>query len=174
MAWAILAWPDTPRAFRMGLLAICRDEIRHMGLYRDYLDDLGHPFGSFPVRDWFWERTRRCETPLQFVALMGMGFEGGNLDHTRRYVRWFRELGLERAAAIQERVGREEVPHVRFGLHWFARWTGGVEFDRWRAELVEPLSPELLRGNEIDEAGRLAAGFDAAFLRALDQSRDRA
>src|SRR4051812_5047737 len=30
MCWAILAFPGTPEAFRLGLLGVARDEIRHM------------------------------------------------------------------------------------------------------------------------------------------------
>ena len=56
MCWALLAFAATPRAFRRGLLAICGADIRHMGMYRAYLVELGFDFGSFPVRDWFWER----------------------------------------------------------------------------------------------------------------------
>ena len=33
MAWAVLAFPDTPREFRAGLVRIALDEVRHMGLY---------------------------------------------------------------------------------------------------------------------------------------------
>src|SRR6476469_3258042 len=37
MAWAVLAFPDAPRAFRVGLLRIALDEVRHMGLYASQL-----------------------------------------------------------------------------------------------------------------------------------------
>ena len=70
MAWAILAFPETPEPFRRGLLGILRDELRHMGLYRAHLETLGHPFGSMPIKDWFWERVPgESVTPLQFVAV---------------------------------------------------------------------------------------------------------
>src|SRR5688500_913015 len=32
-AWAILAFPETLRTFRAGLLALCREELRHLSLY---------------------------------------------------------------------------------------------------------------------------------------------
>lgn len=167
MCWAILAFPDTPEAFRRGLLGICLDEIRHMGLYRDHLQRLGFGVGDFPVRDWFWQRVASCSSPLQFVALMGMGFEGGNLDHTKRFELWFDEVGDREGAELQRVVGDEEVAHVRFAMKWFAQWSDGVDFDRWREELVAPLTPTMMKGADLDDERRLQAGFSHEFLSAL-------
>ncbi|MCB9892345.1 MAG: DUF455 family protein [Planctomycetes bacterium] len=168
MAWAILAFPEMPRAFRLGLLGIARDEIRHMRLYETQVERLGHRVGDFVVRDWFWKRVPHCATPLQFVAMMGMGLEAGNLDHGRRYVEWFRSAGDEQAARIQTLVAREEIGHVRFGVEWFRRLAGDVHFDAWRRQLVEPLSPRLFRDTVLDRRARSEAGMDDEFLDALD------
>lgn len=169
MAWAILAFPDTPQSFRQGLLGICKDELRHLALYRGHIESLGHQFGEFPVRDWFWQRVQTCESPLQFVALMGLGLEGSNLDHTQRFTQWFREAGDLQGAEIQEQVGNEEVAHVRFAVHWFAEWTDGMQFDSWREALVRPLTPTMFRGPQIDRSRRLAAGMTQDFLDALEE-----
>ncbi|WP_437289120.1 DUF455 family protein [Sorangium sp. So ce406] len=123
MAWALLAFPDTPRAFRGGLVRIALDEVRHMQLYARYLAAIGHRFGDFPVRDWFWSRVPSAASPAQFVAVMGMGLEGGNLDHTARFAERFRAIGDDEGAALTERVCAEEIPHVRFGVRWFRRFT---------------------------------------------------
>ncbi|MFK7740518.1 MAG: ferritin-like domain-containing protein [Planctomycetota bacterium] len=167
MCWAILAFPDTPEAFRRGLLGICLDEIRHMGLYSVHLERLGFAVGDFPVRDWFWQRVASCETPLQFTALMGMGLEGGNLDHTKRFEAWFDEAGDAEGAELQRLVGDEEVAHVRFAMKWFHIWSDGGEFESWRRELVEPLTPSMMKGACVDEARRLRAGFSPEFLAEL-------
>ncbi|XXT21577.1 DUF455 family protein [Sorangium sp. So ce429] len=123
MAWALLAFPETPRAFRGGLVRIALDEVRHMQLYARYLAALGHRFGELPVRDWFWSRVPSAASPAQFVAVMGMGLEGGNLDHTARFAERFRAIGDVEGAALTERVCAEEIPHVRFGVRWFRRFT---------------------------------------------------
>jgi uncharacterized ferritin-like protein (DUF455 family) len=167
MCWACLAFADAPRAFRAGLLQICCDEIRHMGLYRAEIERLGFHLGAFPVRDWFWQRVTACATPVQFVALMGIGFEGGNLDHSARYVEAFAAAGDHQAARVQAIVGREEVGHVRFAARWFARWTGDLDFARWTRELPGALSPQLLRGRVLDRNARARAGLPHAFLDAL-------
>lgn len=170
MAWALLAFPEAPVAFRKGLVKICADELRHLQLYRREVERLGFAVGDFPVRDWFWLRVPHCRSPLQFVALLGIGLEGGNLDHAQRFAQWFRAVGDEQAAHVQEIVEREEVGHVEFAARWFQHWTGDLEFTRWCQELPPPLSPKLLRGLPLNRAARERAGLPAAFLDALAAS----
>ncbi|MDP3232380.1 MAG: DUF455 family protein [Myxococcales bacterium] len=168
MAWALLAFPETPEAFRRGLLGICRDEVRHLGLYRDHLVTLGHPFGSLPIKDWFWERVPgESTTATHFVARMGIAFEGGNLDHGARFTDSFEAAGDPRAAAIQAQICEEEIAHTAFALHWFRAFTGGVDFEQWRAYLPEPISPSMTRGTPLNLEARRRAGYPAEFLDAL-------
>lgn len=169
MCWAALRFADAPLAFRNGLLRICLDEVRHMTLYRDHIETLGFSIGSFPVRDWFWERIPRCASPLAFVATMGMGFEGANLEHSARFAKLFREAGDARGAEIQTQVGREEVAHVRFAVRWFRHWAGAVSFSGWEAHLPPPLSPMLMRGSPIHHEARAKAGLDASFCESLER-----
>src|SRR5580700_5682675 len=150
MAWAVLAFPEAPREFRAGLVRIALDEIRHMHLYAGQIARLGFGIGEFTVRDWFWERVPRCADPVAFVATMGLGVESANLEHTASFAARFREAGDEEGARVQELVGREEIAHVRFGMRWFAEFTGGLDFDRWCEALPEPLSPMLMRGRPLD------------------------
>ena len=164
MAWALLAFPDTPRAFRRGLLGVLLDEVRHMGLYGDYLSSLGFTYGSFPVRDWFWQRVPECPTAAHFAALMGMGFEGGNLDHTQRFAARLRAAGDARGAELEERIGEEEIPHVRFALSWFQKWTNDDSFRGWTSYLVPPLTPTVMRGAPINRRDRLRSGMSERFI----------
>jgi uncharacterized ferritin-like protein (DUF455 family) len=169
MCWAILRFRDSELEFRRGMLAICIDEIRHMHLYLDHLRTLGHEIGDFTVRDWFWERVPTCAQPLNFVALMGLGLEAANLEHAQRFSQWFHQAGDPVAAAIQERVGREEVAHVAFGRRWFERWHGELTFDAWEKALPAPLSPLLMRGVPLNREARRKAGMPEEFLSRLDE-----
>ncbi len=166
-AWAVVAFPETPRAFRRGLLKIMEDEVRHANLYAEHLAALGFPVGSFPVNDWFWSRVAAAETPAHFVATMGLGFEGGNLDHSARFEALFLRAGDETAAALQAIVGKEEVTHVAFAVRWFERLTGELDFDRWKAHLPPPLTPMMMRGAELDRSRRGRSGMTPAFLERL-------
>jgi len=167
-AWALLAFPDAPAAFRRGLLGICRDELRHARMYRGQVERLGARWGDFEVRDWFWERFAACRTPLEFVALMGLGFEGGNLDHGALWAERLRAAGDEEAARCVDAVGEDEVEHVAFARRWFERFAGGFDFDRWRAALPPPLTPSVLRGRPIASAARARAGLDEDFIARLE------
>lgn len=168
MCWAVLAFPDTPPAFRRGLLRICLDEVRHMALYAQAITRLGFSLGDFPVRDWFWQRAPASASAVSFIALMGLGFEAGNLDHSVRYEAMFRAAGDEECAALQALVGREELSHVAFGAHWFRQLSGALDFARWRAALPAPLSPMVMRGRPLARAARREAGLDEHFLDELE------
>jgi len=172
MCWALLAFPDAPRAFRAGLVKIAHDEIRHMGLYARHLAAVGAAVGDFPVRDWFWKRVPSATSPIDFVATMGMGFEGGNLDHARRFEELFRAVGDVAGADLQALVREEEIAHVKFAVHWFRKLTDGIDFDAWRARLAPPLSPMVMRGGAINVRDRMRAGQDAAFLERLGAWND--
>lgn len=176
MCWALLAFPDAPAELRRGLRRIALDEIRHLDLYRIQIERLGFHFGAFPVRDWFWERVPQAQSISAFLAVMGMGLEGANLDHSEAFAERFREAGDEEGARAQELVGREEIAHVRFGVHWFRILQGestgrtlasDEEFERWVEHLPPPLSPLLMRGKTIARAARLEAGLSEAHIEQL-------
>lgn len=168
MCRAVLAYPTTALAFRRGLLAICQDEIRHMRMYAQHMAELGFGFGDFPVNDWFWQRVPSARGPAEFVATMQLGFEGANLDHTERFALAFERAGDARGAELQRQVGREEIPHVAFGAHWFAQFEGELAFERWIAALPAPLSPMLMRGRPLNLGSRRKAGYSELFLQQLE------
>jgi uncharacterized ferritin-like protein (DUF455 family) len=167
MAWAFLAFPDAPTPFRRGLLGIFDDEVRHMRMYGEHMATLGLAFGDRPVNDWFWERVPLSASASHFAATMGMGFEGGNLDHATRFADRFREAGDVVGASLQARVAEEEIPHVAFATHWFRALTKDVDFDVWRAHLPEPLTPMIMRGQPMNHDARLRAGYPTPFLARL-------
>jgi uncharacterized ferritin-like protein (DUF455 family) len=169
MCWAALAFADAEVEFRKGLIGICLDEIRHMNLYREHIERLGSSIGAFGVRDWFWKRVPRCTDKIAFVSVMGMGFEGANLEHAGTFADRFRAVGDEDGALLQERIAREEVAHVAFATRWFNRWTGGCDFDVWVSHLPPPLSPMVLRGEPLSKEARRRAGMTEAFLSALER-----
>ncbi len=168
MCWAILAFPEAPRAFKAGLLHIVHDEVRHMAMYRAHIEALGFAVGRFPINDWFWTRVPSAATAAHFVATLGIGFEGGNLDHAPRFAEQLRAAGDPVAAEIEARVGVEEIPHCLFARQWFERFTGApLDFEAWRAHLPAPLSPMMMRGAPVNAEARARAGFSPAFVEAL-------
>jgi uncharacterized ferritin-like protein (DUF455 family) len=173
MAWAVCAFPEAPVALKRGLVAILHDELRHMRLYAELLERRGHAPGSFPVRDWFWKRVPTVPDVRGFLATLGLGFEGANLDHASRFAERFREAGDDEAGEIQARIAREEIPHVRFATRWFRTLSpvpleGRALFEAFRAALPAPLSPMVMRGRPLARDARIEAGLDEAYLDALE------
>lgn len=172
MLWALLAFPETPLAFRRGLLRVALDEVRHMGIYAAQIERLGHRVGDFPVRDWFWQRVPTCTSPLSFVAVMGLGLESANLDHSASFAARFRAVGDEEGARAQELVGLEEIAHVRFGAKWFRELSGDLDFASWKGALPPPLTPLLMRGAPLSREARLRAGQPPRFVDELEAWQD--
>lgn len=167
-AWALLAFPDAPAPLRRGIVGVIRDELRHMAMYGEYLAAHGAAFGAWPVRDWFWSRVPGARSMAGFCAVMGMGLEAGNLDHSARFAQRFREAGDPEAARLQEVVGEEEIPHVALAVRWFPRLGGGDDYARWAAALPAPLTPWMMKGKVLARDARARAGMSPAFLDALD------
>ena len=169
-AWAALAFPETPLAFRRGLLAIAGEELGHARLYRDHLAAAGVALGSEPVRDWFWQRVPGVRDATGFTALFGLGLEGGHLEHAEHFAGLLEQAGDRAAARLVRRIGKDEVAHVRFARAWFERWSGPLTFAGWSRSLPAPLTPLVLCRLPLNRAARRAAGLGDAFLDELERS----
>lgn len=171
-AWALLAFPDTPKDFRRGLLRILDDEQRHTRMYIARAEDAGARFGDFPVHGYFWKKIESITTPLRFLCAMSLTFENANLDHTTEYAEAARRAGDLKTATVIEKVHQDEIEHVRFGWTWLQVFKEKDEsaWDTFQANLTWPLRPIRARGRIFDREGRETAGLDAEFIRRLEQS----
>jgi uncharacterized ferritin-like protein (DUF455 family) len=168
-AWAVLAFPDTPIAFRRGLIAILADEQRHLALYQGRLAAHGAAFGDHPVTGHFWNKLDHLTGPCQLVCAMNLTFENANLDFAGDYAAAARAAGDYTTAAVLDQVHADEIGHVHFGWVWLRRLAG--DRDPWQAYLDHvrpPLGPARARGARFDREARRRAGFDEAFIDALE------
>jgi uncharacterized ferritin-like protein (DUF455 family) len=168
-AWALLAYPDAPLAFRRGLVAIVADEQRHFAMYCDRLAAHAVAFGDHPVTGHFWNKLDHLATPLEFVCAMGLTFENANLDFAGDYARAARACGDTATAGVLEQVHEDEIGHVHFALVWLAKLTDNADaWTAYNANIRPPLGPHRARGATLDRDARRRAGFDDAFIEALD------
>src|SRR6185312_6153352 len=170
MALALLRFPDAPEAFRRGLLQTLKDEQAHTRLYLARMRQCGIGFGELPVSGYFWRSVSTMESPLDYVARLSLTFEQANLDFCRFFARGFQAAGDVKTAALLERIYRDEIGHVAYGLKWFRRWKNPGESD-WEAfcrQLKFPLSPQRAKGLTLNVEGRRAAGLDADFVAELN------
>lgn len=169
-AWALLAYPDAPVAFRRGLVAILADEQRHMSLYIERLAAHGTGFGDHPVTGHFWNKLDHLTGPLEFVCAMGLTFENANLDFAGDYAAAARACGDVATAQVLDQVHADEIGHVHFGWTWLKKLAGETA-DPWQAYLDHvkfPLGPRRARGARFDRDARRRAGFDERFIDALE------
>ena len=170
MAFVLLAFPDAPTEFRLGLADIMGDEQRHTRWHVDRLAELGVTFGDLPVNGYFWKKALEFECVLDYLAGLPLTFEGCNLDHTLDFETWFRAAGDPRSAGIMQAIHRDEIRHVAFGLDWLRKLKPPhmSDWDVYAAHLKYPLRPSKSRGQTFHRAPRLAAGMTDEFLDRLE------
>lgn len=166
-AWALLAWPDAPPAFRRGLGWLIAEEQDHLRLYVERLDRMGVSFGDQPLNDHFWRVAHQLATPAQFVAAMSLTFEQANLDHAPTFARRFREVEDLDSAAILDQITEDEIRHVAFGARWLANLSDPQTslWDAYVANLTPYNSPQRACGKLLfNRDAREAAGLPADFI----------
>jgi len=178
MALVLLKFPEAPAAFRKGVLQTLKDEQEHTRLYLERMKACGIEFGELPVSGYFWRCVAPMEHPIDYVAGLCLTFEQANLDFARHFAQGFGKVGDEPTAKLLEKIYRDEIGHVAYGLKWFRRWKNPSETD-WEAfchTLKFPLSPQRAKGFVLNAEGRRAAGIDPHFIAELNvysQSKGR-
>ena len=174
MAHVLCAFPEAPPDFRRGLTAIVQDEQRHTRMHIERAAALGLRFGDLPVNGYIWKKSLEFESLLDYLAGLPLTFEGGNLDHTLNFEEHFRRAGDLRSAAVMCAIHRDEIEHVRFGLHWLRvlKPADQSDWDAFVAHLKWPLRPAKARGDTFQRAPRLAAGMSADFVTRLEREAE--
>lgn len=178
MALVLLKFPDAPAAFRKGVLQTLKDEQEHTRLYLERMKACGIELGELPVSGYFWRCVAPMENPIDYVAGLCLTFEQANLDFARHFSQGFGKVGDEATSKLLEKIYRDEIGHVAYGLKWFRRWKNPSESD-WEAfcrTLKFPLSPQRAKGFSLNVEGRRAAGLDPHFIAELNvysQSKGR-
>jgi uncharacterized ferritin-like protein (DUF455 family) len=178
MALVLLKFPDTPPAFRQGVLKTLRDEQEHTRLYMERMKSCGVQLGDCPVSGYFWRCVAPMEHPIDYVAGLCLTFEQANLDFAGHYGQALGTVGDTGSATLLEKIYRDEIGHVAYGLKWFRRWKnpGESDWDAFCRTLKFPLSPQRAKGFSLNVAGRKAAGLDEHFISQLNvysQSKGR-
>ena len=178
MALVLLKFPDAPAAFRQGVLKTLQDEQEHTRLYLERMKSCGIGLGDFPVSGYFGRCVAPMAHPSDYVAGLCLTFEQANLDFAGHYGRALGAVGDAGSAKLLEKICRDEIGHVAYGLKWFRRWKnpGESDWDAFCRTLKFPLSPQRAKGFSLNVAGRKAAGLDEDFISQLNvysQSKGR-
>jgi uncharacterized ferritin-like protein (DUF455 family) len=169
MAWVLLAFPQAPKEFRLGMAQVMQDEQRHTLMHMERADALGVTFGELPVNCYIWKKAQSFQSVLDYLAGLPLTFEGRNLDHTLEFEDYFLKAGDPKSAAIMKAIHRDEISHVAFGLEWLRRLKpeGVSEWDAYVEHLHYPLRPDKSVGDVFHVEPRLAAGMTVEFINRL-------
>ena len=169
MAWVLLAFPDAPKDFRLGVAHVMQDEQRHTMMHMERSASLGVPFGSLPVNCYIWKKALSFQSVLEYLAGLPLTFEGRNLDHTLEFEEYFLKAGDPKSAAIMKTIHRDEISHVAFGLEWLRRLKpeSQTEWEAYVQNLHYPLRPDKSIGDVFHTEPRLAAGMSEEFMKRL-------
>lgn len=166
MAWTILAFPDAPTGFRLGIANIIGDEQRHTRMHVERARTLGVEFGDYPVNSYIWQKAMQFRSPLDYLAGLPLLFEARNLDHSLEFANEFAAVGDQRSAALMRIIHRDEIRHVAFGIDWLRRLKPDhlTEWEAFESHLHWPLRPAKSKGQHFDRAARAQAGLSPEFI----------
>ena len=169
MAWMLLAFPEAPRDFRLGMARIMQDEQRHTRMHIERAAALGLRFGDLPVNAYIWKKSQEFESVMDYLAGLPLTFEGRNLDHTLEFDGYFTAVHDPKSAAMMQAIHRDEIEHVAFGMEWLRKLKPPElsDWDTYVQHLHFPLRPDKSVGDVFHEGPRLAAGMSEEFVARL-------
>lgn len=123
LAWDIMvrfAHEDLPKEFYDDWVKVAFDEAVHFELLNDRLSDFDATYGDHPAHNGLWDAAYQTRDDLMArCALVPMVLEPRGLDTAPPTIEKLKRQGDDKTAAIMERIGFEEIAHVRAGTSWF-------------------------------------------------------
>lgn len=173
MAWVLLAYPEASPKFRKGVAYTLKEEQEHVRLYIKRMEELGIKFGDLPLYRHFWIHTPYIQSPLHYISLMSLTFEGANLDFASLYRDSFKKAGDEKSAALMQTILTDEINHVKFGWKWLKEFKDKEtsEWEAWESTLNTTLvTPKRAKGFYVHSQPRLDAGLPVEWIKRLASS----
>ena len=179
-AWALLRFPDAPRALRRGMWAALVEEQAHLGLYLDRMKAHGAAIGDVPLSGYFWKLMppiRSAADPLKaFLCAQGLTLEQANLDFTITYRDAFSLAGDVDSAAVMQRVHDDEISHVRLARTWLCKGRDDdddddSDVDAYVTHVPFPLSAARAKGRRFESGARRRAGLSEPFIAFVRDAR---
>ena len=175
LAWDMVARfenPELPRAFYDDWVGVAHDEAEHFALLSRHLVDMGITYGDLPAHNGLWEATSSTHHDvLARLALVPMVLEARGLDTTPTAVARLEANGDAVTAAILEKIGREEMPHVAAGVRWFEHVATNRGLDP--VATFHDLVAKLFAGSikpPFNAQARIAAGMSEAYFRPYENN----
>ena len=169
IAWGLLRFRHLDISFKKRLLDTLVDEQQHLEMYISRMIELGLNFGDIALNSNFVDQLRIMDTPLSFMNLFALTFEGSNLDFCLQYAELFKRVGDDVSAQILKRIYADEIKHVAHGVDCLKAWkqSGLSDWDAYVNSLSFPVTPRRAKGPVFNKQGRKKAGMSDLFLQRL-------
>lgn len=154
-------YPEAPRGFREELAEVALEEARHFGLCLDALEELGHPWGSWPVHRSLWDVVTDGDL-LERVLIVHRYMEGAGLDAGSRLMDRLTGVVAPLAKSVVGTILREEIGHVAFGSKWYRLICAShrIDADAYFKSAYPKILAAIPRNEKPDFEIRRKAGFN--------------
>ena len=116
-AWRFTGMPDS---YYLDWLKVACEEAKHFLLLKNYLQELGFDYGSFPAHDSLWEMVDKTKGDLLArMALVPRTMEARGLDAVPQIRARFLQAKDTQMIAILDIILHDEIGHVEIGNRWF-------------------------------------------------------
>ena len=175
MAWAILAFPNAPKKYRMALAHQLHEEQFHTKLYITRLAEMNMKFGNEPLFRHFWNHIPYIQSIQNFISCMNLTFEQANLDFASLYSKSFEIAGDLDSAKLMQTILRDEIRHVRLGVNWLSKLKEKHQtlFESWKCNLPKTIKPEQSKGFVMHKSPRIKSGISEEWLNFLEQKSNK-
>lgn len=129
-------FPEAPSEFRNQLCQITREEGMHLSLCLKTLDNLGYPWGSFPVHVMLWNAVSIHDELLDRIVIVHRYLEGSGLDASDTILKRLVGVNAKEARDTVEVIRRDEVAHVQFGSYWHHKLTLDLKVNDFAKDLL--------------------------------------
>lgn len=166
------AWrfKDLGAPFIRDWIGVAIEETYHFKLIKERLQALGVAYGDLPAHAGLWKLAEETERDvLARMALVPRLMEARGLDAMPPIFRAFQGIGDKPTLRTLSVIARDEVRHVALGDFWFKKLCEekGLQASETYQSLIATYEAPWPRP-PLNEAARLAAGFDSAELDLLN------
>lgn len=118
---SLIEFPEQSPAFRQELARLTLEESEHLRLCLRALDDLGEPWGTYPVHIGLWQSVSASDCILDRLVIVHRYLEGSGLDASETLMRRLTGVRAREVTEAVKVIQRDEVGHVQFGSRWYQK-----------------------------------------------------
>jgi len=165
-------FPDASPDFRHELGELCLEEVGHLNLCLQGLENLGYQWGDFPIHLGLWQTVSPIDTLIDRLFTVHLYLEASGLDSAEQLLRRLQAVPQSWATQTVKTIAQDEVRHVNFGTKWFKilghRQQPNTDLDELFDSCLNRLKGRLPpRGARVSENLRRLAGMSDAQIQAI-------